>query len=99
MSDCCFPTPRDNTTYDLAVIGGGSAGFSAAITAAEVATYYFDEELGDLLVPVLLVMMAVKFIMVVMWFIIDTPESRATHRRRVAGMIRAPAAMTIRSTK
>ncbi|MFQ5565124.1 MAG: mercury(II) reductase [Paracoccaceae bacterium] len=31
MSDCCTPNGR----YDLAVIGAGSAGFSAAITAAE----------------------------------------------------------------
>lgn len=33
MSDCC--APRTNGHYDLAVIGAGSAGFSAAITAAE----------------------------------------------------------------
>lgn len=33
MSDCC--APRTNSDYDLAVIGAGSAGFSAAITAAE----------------------------------------------------------------
>ena len=33
MSDCC--APRTNCHYDLAVIGAGSAGFSAAITAAE----------------------------------------------------------------
>lgn len=33
MSDCCVP--RENGHYDLAVIGAGSAGFSAAITAAE----------------------------------------------------------------
>lgn len=32
MKDCC--TPKDGP-YDLAVIGAGSAGFSAAITAAE----------------------------------------------------------------
>ncbi|WP_370159253.1 mercury(II) reductase [Limimaricola soesokkakensis] len=32
MTDCC--TPKGN--YDLAVIGAGSAGFSAAITAAEL---------------------------------------------------------------
>ena len=32
MSDCC--TPQNNGKYDLAVIGAGSAGFSAAITAA-----------------------------------------------------------------
>ncbi|WP_372837276.1 FAD-dependent oxidoreductase, partial [Puniceibacterium confluentis] len=32
MKDCCSPR---NEGYDLAVIGAGSAGFSAAITAAE----------------------------------------------------------------
>jgi len=35
MNDCCAPAPRDTRTYDLAVIGAGSAGFSAAITAAD----------------------------------------------------------------
>ena len=33
MSDCC--APKNSRRYDLAVIGAGSAGFSAAITAAE----------------------------------------------------------------
>lgn len=33
MSDCCAGKSKD---YDLAVIGAGSAGFSAAITAAEL---------------------------------------------------------------
>ena len=35
MVDCCTPAGQRKTTYDLAVIGAGSAGFSAAITAAE----------------------------------------------------------------
>ena len=35
MSDCCATPPRKDEPYDLAVIGAGSAGFSAAITAAE----------------------------------------------------------------
>lgn len=34
MSDCCTPKNTDKA-YDLAVVGAGSAGFSAAITAAE----------------------------------------------------------------
>jgi mercuric reductase len=35
--DCCGPGAADNgARYDLAVIGAGSAGFSAAITAAEL---------------------------------------------------------------
>ncbi|MBB4630733.1 mercury(II) reductase [Sphingosinicella soli] len=35
MADCCTTTGPRKTSYDLAVIGAGSAGFSAAITAAE----------------------------------------------------------------
>ena len=35
MSTCCPPNLKNGSTYDLAVIGAGSAGFSAAITAAE----------------------------------------------------------------
>lgn len=34
MSDCCAPK-QNGKAYDLAVVGAGSAGFSAAITAAE----------------------------------------------------------------
>ena len=36
MSDCCAPSTKANGEYDLAVIGAGSAGFSAAIAAAEL---------------------------------------------------------------
>jgi len=35
MADCCSTGGSRNGGYDLAVIGAGSAGFSAAITAAE----------------------------------------------------------------
>ena len=35
MNDCCTIPQSDQNTFDLAVIGAGSAGFSAAITAAE----------------------------------------------------------------
>jgi mercuric reductase len=35
MSDCCSTSDKINGSYDIAVIGAGSAGFSAAITAAE----------------------------------------------------------------
>src|SRR5436309_3130026 len=34
MSDCCAPR-NGGKSFDLAVVGAGSAGFSAAITAAE----------------------------------------------------------------
>lgn len=33
--DCCTPDSAKTREFDLAVIGAGSAGFSAAITAAE----------------------------------------------------------------
>ena len=35
MADCCAPKNNNNGRYDVAVIGAGSAGFSAAVTAAE----------------------------------------------------------------
>ena len=35
MTDCCTSDTQSTSTYDIAVIGAGSAGFSAAITAAE----------------------------------------------------------------
>jgi len=35
MSDCCAGKEKTNGRYDVAVIGAGSAGFSAAIAAAE----------------------------------------------------------------
>jgi flavin-dependent dehydrogenase len=36
MNDCCAPAGAGgNGRYDLIVVGAGSAGFSAAITAAE----------------------------------------------------------------
>lgn len=35
MADCCETNGKPNGQYDLAVIGAGSAGFSAAIAAAE----------------------------------------------------------------
>ena len=36
MSKACCPPSTGNSRYDLAVIGAGSAGFSAAITAADL---------------------------------------------------------------
>ena len=35
MNDCCAPEKGNGKAYDLAIIGAGSAGFSAAITAAD----------------------------------------------------------------
>ena len=39
MNDCCTIPQSDQNTFDLAVIGAGSAGFSAAITAAASAMH------------------------------------------------------------
>lgn len=39
MSECCAPSAKGNGEYDLAVIGAGSAGFSAAIAAAELGAH------------------------------------------------------------
>ena len=36
MSKTCCPPPGQDGQYDLAIIGAGSAGFSAAITGAEL---------------------------------------------------------------
>jgi len=37
--ECCVPGAKANGAYDLAVIGAGSAGFSAAIAAAELGAH------------------------------------------------------------
>ena len=34
MNDCCTIPRPDQNSFDMAVIGAGSAGFSASITAA-----------------------------------------------------------------
>ena len=57
------------------------------ITAAEVATYYFDEQLGDALVPALIVMMIVKFAMVAMWYMHLKFDSRLFTRLFVTGIV------------
>ena len=61
----------------------------ALITAAEVATYYFEEQLGGALVPALMIMMVVKFVMVVMWFMHLKFDSRLFSRVFTAGLLLA----------
>jgi mercuric reductase len=40
LRDCCAPAPlSDSRAYDLGVIGAGSAGIAAAITAAELGAH------------------------------------------------------------
>lgn len=63
----------------------------AALTAAEVATFYVEEELGALLIPLLLGMMVVKFFIVAAWFMHLRFDSKLFSRVFVAGLLLAVA--------
>jgi len=63
----------------------------AVITAVEVAVYYLD--IGPLLSPILLILSAVKFSMVVMYFMHLKFDSRLFSSFFVGGMILAGAVM------
>ena len=63
----------------------------AAITAAEVITFYVEDELGSALVPILMVMMVVKFAIVAMWFMHLKFDSRMFTRMFVSGIVLAVA--------
>jgi cytochrome c oxidase subunit IV len=74
--------PSDRSYVGIALI-------LALITAAEVATFYLEEELGSVLVPVLLVMMVVKFFMVAGWFMHLKFDSNLFTRMFVSGIVLA----------
>jgi cytochrome c oxidase subunit 4 len=61
----------------------------AALTALEIATFYVEDELGAFLVPLLLVMMVVKFAMVAGWFMHLRFDSNLFTRLFVAGVVLA----------
>jgi cytochrome c oxidase subunit 4 len=93
MSAAAAPTAHEDTVHGAGHAHPGDAKYVqiaiilAAITAAEVATYYVD--LGVALIPVLLVMMVVKFGIVAGFFMhlkFDTPLFR---RLFVAGIVLA----------
>jgi cytochrome c oxidase subunit 4 len=67
----------------------GIALILALITAAEVGTFYLEDELGSVLVPVLLVMMVVKFAMVAGWFMHLKFDSNLFTRMFVSGIVLA----------
>ncbi len=86
--------------HEETVLGGGHAHPSdrsyvgialilAVITAAEVATFYLEDELGSALVPILLVMMVVKFAMVAGWFMHLRFDSNLFTRLFVTGIVLA----------
>ncbi len=74
--------PGERTYVGIAVI-------LAVLTAAEVATYYFEDQLGGLLVPSLIVMMIVKFVLVVAWFMHLRFDSNLFTRMFVSGLVLA----------
>ena len=76
--------PGDRKYVEIAII-------LAVLTALEVATYFFEEELGDALIPILLVMMVVKFFLVAAWFMHLKFDSRLFSRMFVAGLVLASA--------
>lgn len=53
--------PSDRSYVGIAVV-------LAALTALEVVSFYLEEQLGGFLVPALMVMMVIKFVLVVAWF-------------------------------
>lgn len=61
----------------------------AVLTALEVATYYVEEQLGGLLVPALMVMMVIKFVLVVAWFMHLRFDSNLFTRVFVSGLVLA----------
>src|SRR5215212_5475096 len=74
--------PSDRSYVGIAVI-------LALITAAEVATFYLEDELGSVLIPALLVMMVVKFAMVAGWFMHLRFDSNLLTRLFVSGSVLA----------
>jgi cytochrome c oxidase subunit IV len=76
--------PSDRSYVGIALI-------LALITAAEVGTYYLEEELGSWLIPALLVMMVVKFAMVAGWFMHLRFDSNLFTRLFVSGVVLAVA--------
>jgi cytochrome c oxidase subunit 4 len=74
--------PSDKKYIQIALILG-------VLTALEVATFYVEDELGSLLIPLLLGMMVVKFFIVAAWFMHLRFDSRMFTRVFVAGILLA----------
>ncbi len=76
--------PSDRKYIQIALI-------LAVLTAAEVVTFYVEDRLGSLLVPILLAMMVVKFFIVAAWFMHLRFDSNLFTRVFVSGIILAVA--------
>lgn len=80
--DATHDHPSDRKYIHIALI-------LAALTAAEVATFYVEDALGKALIPILLVMMVVKFFIVAAWFMHLRFDSRLFTRVFVSGLLLA----------
>ena len=83
--------PGDRKYVEIAII-------LAVLTALEVATYFFEEELGDALIPILMVLMVVKFFMVAAWFMHLRFDSRLFSKLFVSGLVLAAAVYVVMLT-
>lgn len=63
--------------------------FLAVLTAIEVALFYVEDDLGSATVPILLVLMVVKFAVVAGWFMHLRFDSRLFTRLFVGGLVLA----------
>lgn len=63
--------------------------FLAVLTAIEVALFYVEDDLGSATVPILLVLMVVKFGVVAGWFMHLRFDNRLFTRMFVAGLVLA----------
>lgn len=82
--DATHDHPSDKKYIQIALI-------LAVLTAAEVATFYVEEELGALLIPILMVMMVVKFVIVAAFFMHLRFDSRLFTWVFAAGILLASA--------
>jgi len=63
--------------------------FLAIMTAIEVALFYVEDTLGDATIPILLVLMVVKFFVVAAWFMHLKFDTRLFTRLFLAGLLLA----------
>ncbi|CAN5838146.1 hypothetical protein BH24ACT3_BH24ACT3_02130 [soil metagenome] len=81
-SDVEHEHPSDGKYVQIALI-------LAVLTGFEVATYYVEDQLGPALIPILMVMMVVKFVIVGAWFMHLRFDSKLLTRLFYAGLILA----------
>ena len=83
--------PSDNKYIQIAIILG-------VITALEVATYFFEGMPGYILIPLLMIMMVIKFFYVAAWFMNLRFDSPLFTKFFVAGLVLATVVYAIALT-